>query len=195
MKEIDELISWIDKSPYSAEIILVLNVFEALDKWITDNREVANDNTLRVIKKHQEFDRRISKLEGGIVASADALSDLEYRHLKRIEALEASKKYHDEEIRKLRGQVAGLALAAGEDGHRITALEEAKDINGRHIDELMHHYHEGDSQPRWWIEGNNTTPLPCCEGCASESFCKRPEHMDFGKGQHPREEGGSDERV
>lgn len=38
------------------------------------------------------LDKRISKLEGGIVASADALADLEYRHLKRIEALEAHDK-------------------------------------------------------------------------------------------------------
>lgn len=43
-----------------------------------------------LVNLFEALDKRISKLEGGLVASADALADLEYRHLKRIEALEDS---------------------------------------------------------------------------------------------------------
>lgn len=71
---------------------------------------------LDALKRYAEQVKVFNRGERFIIAVFEALD-------KRIATLAASKKYHDDEIRKLRGQVAGLALAAGEDGHRISKLE------------------------------------------------------------------------
>lgn len=157
--------------------------------------------------KIDKLDKRISKLEGGIVASADALADLEYRHLKRITALEGDGEDNAEIIQDhqlrltaledsgklFKGRFERLEIAKNDHAYEIETIKEnsslqASEIMEKHnhkpifdrlsaLEEIAHE-HIGYSDPPV-----KPAPLPRCEGCA-EIPCNRP-LSDFIVGHKP----------
>lgn len=131
--------------------------------------------------KIDKLDKRIFKLEGGIVANANALADLEYRHLKRIEALE-EKHNHKPIFDRLDELAEANNTNADRTEDRLSALEkQAKPFDGwfENLHKRMSHQECPSPllldlvQRVCALDGGSDyevheKPLSCCEGCANK---------------------------
>lgn len=124
----------------------IVMIVEALDKRITDLRDVINENTHRTEKWAEETDKQITALEE---------SRFEVHNHKPIfERLTKLEFGRDNLMKRMDAQEAPSPLLL-DLVQRVCALDSGSDYEVHSV----------------------------CEGCKSEDFCKRPEHMDFGEGQ------------